>query len=157
MMVWWAEMLLSFMASASYGYMFHVPKRAIIPGGIVGMIGWMLFRTCIISGINESGATLMAAFIVASISGWLARWMKIPTTTISIAGVIPLVPGALAYQTMLAFVDENYQEGLVYAIRTATVAGAIAAGLILSLSLFNIRNEWRSRLGGANSKNHRRT
>lgn len=83
-------------------------------------------------------ATGAAAFSAAFISHWLARFQRVPVTTFTIPGIIPLVPGGKAYATMLAFVDEDYITGLEQGVGTLLQAGAIAAGLVFALSVFSI-------------------
>ena len=77
-------------------------------------------------------ATLIAAFGVATISQILARLKKMPVTVFSIAGIIPLVPGGMAYETIRQFIQNNYDEGIRLATVTLLMAGSIAFGLIIS-------------------------
>lgn len=135
----WTFLLFSFLATISYGILFNVPQKAILGGGLIGMGGWTIVSLLAASVIPQIPAILIAGFFVATLSQLLAQRSKMPSTNFSIAGIIPLVPGAMAYRTMRSFVDGNYIEGLALATETLLSAGAIAAGLMISLSIFSLR------------------
>lgn len=142
----WTFLIFSFLATISYGILFNVPQKAIFGGGMIGMGGWMIVSLLLTSTmIPQIPAILIAGFFVATVSQLLAQRLKLPSTNFSIAGIIPLVPGAMAYRTMRSFVDGNYIEGLALATETLLSAGAIAAGLMISLSIFSLRKGigWR--------------
>jgi uncharacterized membrane protein YjjB (DUF3815 family) len=141
----WIFLLFSFLATISYGILFNVPQKAIFGGGLIGMGGWTIVSLLTPTVIPQIPAILIAGFFVATVSQLLAQRLKLPSTNFSIAGIIPLVPGAMAYRTMRSFVDGNYIEGLALATQTLLSAGAIAAGLMISLSIFSLRKGigWR--------------
>jgi len=133
----WSHLIFSFLATLSYGVLFNVPKKALITAGFIGMSGWLLVQGAIYYfSFSYIGAALIASFVVASISQLASKQTKMPSTNFSIAGIIPLVPGAMAYRTMRSFVDGRYVEGLSLATETLLSAGAIAAGLMFSLAIF---------------------
>jgi uncharacterized membrane protein YjjB (DUF3815 family) len=133
----WTDFFFSFIATISYGILFSVPRKAILGGGLIGMSGWIIVQVLIHRfHFSDIASVLIASFVVASISQLVAKRMKMPSTNFSIAGVIPLVPGALAYRTMRSFVAEDYLTGLALATETLLSAGAIAAGIMFSLSIF---------------------
>ncbi|KXG44855.1 threonine/serine exporter family protein [Tepidibacillus infernus] len=123
----------SFFATMAFGIIFNVPKRSMISGGIIGMLGWALYIW--LTGqyhFDMVFATLIAAFFVATVSQLLARYHKMPVTVFSVSGIIPLVPGGLAYDTMRHFVENDYSIAIKYATKTLLISGAIAFGLIFS-------------------------
>jgi uncharacterized membrane protein YjjB (DUF3815 family) len=132
----WTHLIFAFFATIAYGVLFNVPPRTLIGGGLIGMSGWFVVSLAISVGLAEIPAVLIAGFCVATVSQWLARLRKLPSTNFSIPGIIPLVPGAMAYRTMRSFVDGDYVAGLALATETLLSAGAIAAGLMFSLSMF---------------------
>ncbi|GAA0353586.1 threonine/serine exporter family protein [Bacillus horti] len=136
----------SFTATVAYGLIFNVPKKALASGGIIGMGGWLLVQWLSAEWLSSMVSILIASIFVASVSQLLARPLKMPSTNLSIAGIIPLVPGAMAYRTMRSFVDGNYIEAIELATETLLMAGAIAAGLMISLSIFSMTKgmSWRN-------------
>lgn len=123
----------SFFSAMAFGVLFNVPRKALIQGGFVGMLGWVIYIILYQKlYMNLVTATLIAAFSVATVSQFLARFHKMPVTAFSIAGIIPLVPGGMAYDTMRHFIDSDYAEGFRLGSVTLLLAGAIAFGLIFS-------------------------
>ncbi|WP_100405949.1 threonine/serine exporter family protein [Bacillus solitudinis] len=131
------ELVFCFMATVAFGVIFNVPKRVVWLGGLVGTIAWFLYSTLPGLGITVVFATAVASIVSATCSHLLAKWYRVPVTTFSVPGIIPLVPGSRAYFTMRAFVDGDYLLGLQLGIETMLQAGAIAAGLVFALSIFS--------------------
>ena len=57
---------------------------------------------------------------------------RVPVLIIAVPGIIPLVPGAGAYSTMLALVKGDYIGALTIGTETLFAAGAIAVGIALA-------------------------
>jgi len=129
----WTALYSSFFSTVAFGVLFNVPRRSLISGGLVGMLGWMIYVALTAEiQMNLVTATLISAFSVATISQFLARLHKMPVTLFSISGIIPLVPGGLAYDTIRHFIESNYTEGFRLGSITLLIAGAIAFGLIFA-------------------------
>lgn len=129
----WTTLYSSFFATMAFGILFNVPRKSLISGGVVGMFGWMIYILLSTNmGMNLVAATLLSAFSVATLSQFLARMYKMPVTVFSISGVIPLVPGGVAYDAIRHFMENKYTEGLRLGSITLLIAGAIAFGLIFS-------------------------
>jgi len=125
----------SFFATLSFGLIFNVPKKSLFQVGIVGMLGWVMYSWLIHNYyVDLVFSTLISTFAVGVISQLLARLYKIPVTVYSVAGIIPLVPGGLAYDTMRHFVENDYSTALGLLTKTFMLSGAIAFGLVLSSS-----------------------
>lgn len=148
----WSAIYTSFLATLAFGVMFNVPRKTLITGGLVGMVGWVIYVVLTVDmRINLITATLIAAFSVATMSQFLARRYKMPVTVFSISGIIPLVPGGMAYDTIRQFIDNNYLEGARLGTITLLIAGSIAFGLIFSgviTETFNRRLNHKARLPG---------
>ncbi|WP_405054408.1 threonine/serine exporter family protein [Tepidibacillus marianensis] len=120
-------------STIAFGMIFNVPKRALPTGGVIGMLGWVLYNWLSLNyHYDIVAATLISTLFVAIMSQLLARFQKIPVTVFSISGIIPLVPGGLAYETMRNFVENEYSIAIKLATKTLLLSGAIAFGLIIS-------------------------
>lgn len=127
------QFITSFIASAGFGILFNAPKKSLIRCGFTGMIGWGIYFWL----ENEAGfdsviATLIAAFVVALISQVFAKFYKSPIIIYVVSGIIPLVPGGLAYDAMRNFVINDYNVALQHAAKVFMLSGAIAMGLAFS-------------------------
>ncbi|WP_026702324.1 threonine/serine exporter family protein [Salibacterium aidingense] len=134
----WLELLFCFMATVAFGVIFNIPFRLVWWGGLIGIMTWFIYSLLPDLGLSQVNAAAVAAFTVAFSSHWLAKFKKVPVTTFMIPGIIPLVPGGRAYSSMLAFVEENYVNGLGLGVETLLQAGAIAGGVGFALSIFSI-------------------
>ncbi|EGL15744.1 threonine/serine exporter family protein [Paenibacillus chitinolyticus] len=127
-----AQLVTSYIASAAFGIIFNVPRNTLIQCGFVGMMGWLVYVALVRSDTNAIVATLAAAFFVTVISRVFARLYKTPIIVFSVAGIIPLVPGGMAYDAMRSFVENDYNLAVQLAAKAFMISGSIAAGLIFS-------------------------
>ncbi|SEG27519.1 threonine/serine exporter family protein [Paenibacillus sp. UNC499MF] len=127
-----AQLVTSYIASAAFGIIFNVPRNTLIQCGFVGMMGWLVYIALVRSDTNAIVATLAAAFFVTVISRVFARLYKTPIIVFSVAGIIPLVPGGMAYDAMRSFVENDYNLAVQLAAKAFMISGSIAAGLIFS-------------------------
>ncbi|WP_174721820.1 threonine/serine exporter family protein [Paenibacillus xylaniclasticus] len=128
---WAGQAAASFIASAGFGILFQAPRRSLIQCGLSGMLGWLLY-VLLAEGMDAVPATLAASLLVAFVSQLFARFYRTPVIIFSVAGIIPLVPGGVAYDAMRSVVENRYGESLPLAAKAFMLSGAIAIGLVLS-------------------------
>ncbi|HVJ48345.1 threonine/serine exporter family protein [Desulfitobacterium sp.] len=134
----------SFIATMAFGILFNVPRRSLASGGLVGMLGWVIYTSLMAYfQVDMVIATLISAFSIATLSQYLARYHRMPATLFSVSGIIPLVPGGLAYDTIRKLMENNYAEGIQLGAKTLMLAGAIAFGLIFSGVLTNTLHRFK--------------
>ncbi|KAB7670649.1 threonine/serine exporter family protein [Bacillus sp. B1-b2] len=127
-----AQAITSFAATFGFGIIFHIPRKMLIQCGFIGMLGWLAYWLIVYFHMDEVLATLVGAFLVALISQIFARWYKTPVIVFSVAGIIPLVPGGMAYNAMRNFVENDYYEAVSLAAKAFLISGSIAMGLLFS-------------------------
>lgn len=81
---------------------------------------------------NVVYGTFIAAFFVGIISQVFARFYKTPILIFTVGGIIPLVPGGLAYDAMRHFVQNDYNGAVSLAAKVLLLSVAIAIGLVAS-------------------------
>lgn len=126
------QLITSFIASAGFGLLFNVPRNTVIQGGLSGMIGWICYFTLVEKGVDSVVASVIASVIIGVIGQFFAKRYKTPVIIFNVAGIIPLVPGGLAYDAMRHFVVNDYSVALQLAAKAFLISGAIAAGIVLS-------------------------
>jgi len=126
------QIITSFIASIGFAILFNAPKQFLAACGISGMVGWAVYTILVNQQTDSVPASLVAAFCVALLSQLFARMHKAPIIIFSASGIIPLVPGGLAYDAMLNFVHNNYDIAVQSAAKVFLISGAIAVGLLLS-------------------------
>lgn len=140
----------SFLAATAYAIITNVPRRSLAACGLSGTAGWIVYWMAVSLGAVPALGSLFGALSVASVSFFCSRWLKLPVTIFNIPGMVPLVPGGLAYQAVRNLVIGHYEVAIASTVQAIMIAGAIALGLVLSeVFNHNIRNfrEKRELLG----------
>ncbi|KOO42886.1 threonine/serine exporter family protein [Priestia koreensis] len=126
------QLITSFIASAAFVILFNVPKESLIKCGFVGMIGWVVYFSMTSYGMDPVISTVTASFFIAVISQLFAKYYKTPIIIFTVAGIIPLVPGGLAYDAMRNFVQNDYNMAIGLAAKAFMISGSIAIGIVFS-------------------------
>ncbi|AIQ46715.1 membrane protein [Paenibacillus sp. FSL R7-0273] len=125
------QLVTSFIAAAAFCILFNAPARALLQCGIAGMVGWVLYLE-LETQLDTVVATFLATVVVGVISQLFARSYKMPVIIFSVGGIIPMVPGGLAYDAMRNFVENDNNQAIQYGVQALLLSGAIATGLVLS-------------------------
>lgn len=123
------EFALAFLATIGFGLLFNVPRRTLVACGLTGAIGRTIRLLVINLGASVAGGSFVGALAVAMAGYWLARTYQTPRTIFTVTGVIPMVPGIPAFSTMLEFAVGHTDKGIVNAVETTLIIGALAMGL----------------------------
>ncbi|PPA69812.1 threonine/serine exporter family protein [Jeotgalibacillus proteolyticus] len=126
------QLITSFIAAMGFGIIFNAPKESLWKCGFVGMLGWMTYILITAQGVDEVPATVAAAFLIAIVSQVYAKVYKAPIIIYIVAGIIPLVPGGMAYNAMRNFVTNDYITALSLAAKAFMISGSIAMGIVFS-------------------------
>ncbi|HEX3032415.1 MAG TPA: threonine/serine exporter family protein [Bacillota bacterium] len=128
----------AFLASMLFGIIFDVPPRALVGAAVAGTASWTLYTLLQGYGMGSVGATFVATLASGLYAELMARIGRNPVTVFIVPGIIPLVPGAGAYYTMLYLVKSDFSQGLSMGMQTMMLAGAIAAGVALISIIFRV-------------------
>lgn len=139
------QLVTSFIASAAFGVIFNAPKESLVKCGLTGMAGWVVYFALTEHGFSAVLATLAASFFIAFISQTFAKLYKTPMIIFNVSGIIPLVPGGLAYDTMRNIVENDYTTAVSLGVRALMISGAIAVGLIFSEVLNHVIRKSQTR------------
>ena len=127
------QFIFSFLASAAFAVIINVPRRSLVACGLTGSVSWMLYWVIV---EVFSGNAALGSLIGAAVSYLFSKILKMPVTIFNIPGIVPLVPGGLAYQAVRNIVIGNYEKGAYFTVQAVMIAGAIALGLVAS-EVFN--------------------
>lgn len=128
-----------FISALGFAILYNIPRKTIVPAGFTGAIGWLIYFILInYVGTIDFLATITASFFIAFVSQIFARRLRTPVVIFTLPGLIPLVPGGLAYNMMRAFVEGNSTLGFEYATSTFLTAGALALGLSINGVVFQL-------------------
>jgi uncharacterized membrane protein YjjB (DUF3815 family) len=129
------KFVLIFFASLSVGVLLNMPRQSLLLASVIGVAGSMVNSSMLRIGAHPQEAAFAASFAVAILAELLARKMKVPSPVLSIPGIIPLVPGSVAYRATTYLVDGKEISGAETAIGAALTAVGIASGLLLASAI----------------------
>ncbi len=121
--------MLASVATMGFGLLFSVPRRTLVACGLTGAIGRTVRLLAVNMGASMAGGSFIGAVAVALAGLWLAHVYQTPRTIFTVTGVIPMIPGIPAFSTMLEFAAGHTDEGIVDAVETILIIGALAMGL----------------------------
>lgn len=102
----------SFLATAAFAIVTNVPRRSLICCGLSGAFGWMTYWICVQMGGSAAFGSLLGSLGVAFISDLFSKRLRMPVTIFNIPGMVPLVPGGLAYQAVRNLVTDPIKKQL---------------------------------------------
>ncbi|MFN2203284.1 MAG: threonine/serine exporter family protein [Caldilineaceae bacterium] len=137
-------------AALGFSILFNVPVRTLAACALAGSLAY-LTRTLMAgpAGLSAETATLIGATLVGFASVGMSRRLHVPAPVLVMPGVIPLIPGALAFRTMIDLLNLTAaplpDEALVAiaavnTIRTILIIGAIAVGVAIPSLIFRRRH-----------------
>lgn len=129
------HLILGFISCIGFGYLFNCSKSSIIKGSIAGALGWWVYQYCSGKGINPIISTFIGSLTLSIICEVYARVYKDAVTVFVLPAILPLVPGAGLYYTMLYYIQNNYSLASAKGIQTLGCAVAIATGLLIVSSI----------------------
>ena len=134
-----------FSACFFFSITFNIPKRELIYCGFTGALGWFIYCVSVyMFDLSNIIGTFLAAIFLTYACRILSNVRQAPSTIYLIPGILPLVPGSHMYYTMYGILNGDMIYSYNEAVLTAKLAGVIAVGIIIVLSLpysfFDIKN-----------------
>lgn len=132
---WLIQLLIAFVSTMAFSFIFHTPHKQRIFIGITAGMGWITYVIASFFGAETAVASFIASLVITWISRLCAFHRKEPITTFLICGIFPIVPGAGIYYTgYYLFMGENAL-GASKGFETLKIAVAIALGIGIVSSL----------------------
>ena len=92
-----------FFSTLGFAILFQAPKKSLITNGIIGGIGWIVYKYLMLNGYSILFSAMVASIIIGSISAIISVFIKMPAITFFAPSIIPLVPGGGMYYTGTQF------------------------------------------------------
>ncbi|WIV10773.1 threonine/serine exporter family protein [Proteiniborus sp. MB09-C3] len=128
------QFVYAFLSTAGFGVFFNIPKDSIIKSSLGGAMSWVVYIISVRLFSSSIGGTLLAAITVGFLGEFMAKHFKKPATIFIIPGIVPLVPGAGMYYTMLEVINKDFISAAELGTEAIFIALAIAIGIIVSSS-----------------------
>ncbi|RRG18066.1 threonine/serine exporter [Weissella viridescens] len=126
------QLSFSYFATVAFGLFINVPRKALNAAGISGAVGWMTYWFLVQAGINAIPANFMGGLGVGLIGLVMSQYKRIPSTIFNIPGLVPLVPGASAYQALILLLSGEMDAANEKIFSVIMIGGAIAMGYVVS-------------------------
>jgi uncharacterized membrane protein YjjB (DUF3815 family) len=129
-------------AALGFAVLFNVPRRTLVGCALGGALGYAVRTLLVQFGVvGIEAATLLGATVVGFVGVKFGHYWRVPAPVFIVAGVIPLVPGYLAFRTMIDLltlttntpgVDQTLLlSAAVTSLKTLLTVAGIAAGVAL--------------------------
>ncbi len=143
---WYIQLPAAFIGTIGFSALFGAPRRYYFTSALAGMLGWgmyILINRC--TPLSVTGASFMAALVVAGSSHILSGMQRCPVTVFLICGIIPLVPGGGIFWTAYHLVANNLRLAATQGFVALKITVAIAGGIIVATAIGSIYRKRRKR------------
>ncbi|MBS0949572.1 threonine/serine exporter family protein [Weissella minor] len=126
------QLSFSYFATIAFGLFINVPRKALNLSGISGACGWMTYWFAMQFNINSIPANFLGGLAVGLAGLVMSQHKRIPSTIFNIPGLVPLVPGASAYQALIMLLSGEFMDANEKLFSVLMVGGAITMGYVVS-------------------------
>ena len=127
-------------AALGFAVLFNVPRRTLFGCALAGVLAYAVRTLLVQFGVTGiEAATLLGATAVGFVGVQFGHRWRVPAPVFVVAGVIPLVPGYLAFRTMIDLltlttnapaVDQSLLLATaINTLKTTLIVGGIATGV----------------------------
>lgn len=132
------DLLLAYLASLSFAFIFNLNPKTAFLSAIGGSIGWFFYSQGLLQLNDSNTAYFLGAVALSYYSEIMARKTKTPVTSYITPALIPLVPGSGLYQTMVQSIAGNYDGAIREGLNTLMGSGALAIGILMVFTIIKI-------------------
>ena len=113
-----------------FSLVYGLRGKLIVYAVISSAISCLAYEVAYIFGCGLFLSAMIASALTAAYSDTMAHRIKVPATMMIIVGILPLVPGAKLYYTMLGAVQENMDMFYTNGEAALLIAAGLAVGII---------------------------
>lgn len=135
------QIVAGLIGSIGFAVLFNIHGKKLVAAGVGGGFAWLLFAVLNIYIVNEAICYFLVSFVISIYAEICARVLKTPTTAFLTISLIPLIPGATLYYTMVYAFDANGEMFIQKAFSTLQLAAALALGIIVTTAIVRILNK----------------
>lgn len=125
------QILSSFVGTLGFCILFNIRGKKLIFSSLGGALAWFFFLALNYLFNKEILCYFLVSVIASIYSEIMARVLKTPVTTFSIAVLIPLIPGSALYYSLKFALEGSTGDFVTKASYTLSLAAALSVGIIL--------------------------
>jgi len=118
-------------AAACFALASYATPRAVLIAGVAGATGAGGYSALTLAGFGQIGSSAVAATAIGFAGGLISRRLRIPPLVVAVSGMVPLLPGLATYRALYELAIERTLTGLPTLMFAASIALALAAGVVL--------------------------
>jgi len=131
----------SFAGGCGFAVLYNSSNRTVVAVGILALLGNELRLGLQDAGTIQPAATFVGAIVVGLLASLIRPRLHEPRMALTVPGIIIMVPGSYAFQSVVLFSQGNAQGGLQAAVQAGFVVGGMALGL--AAARFISERKWR--------------
>ena len=132
------QFLAGMISCVGFAYLLNCPQKHILRSAVAGGFGWLAYYYVSKWGASLIVSTLIGTIVLSTCCEICARLYKDAVSVFTIPAILPLVPGAGVYHTLVALIAGDYTLALSHGMNTLGCALSIAIGIIIVSSIFKI-------------------
>jgi uncharacterized membrane protein YjjB (DUF3815 family) len=140
-----AQLLPCLIGCLGFAILFNIHGPGVLLCMLGGMLTWLVYGLCLHFGLGEIPAYFWGSVFASAYSETMARVRKYPAISYLLVSVFPLLPGAGVYYTMNYAVRGQMDLFAQTGMNTATIAGAMAVGILLVSTSVRLWSNWKNR------------
>ena len=129
------QVIASMVVSGAFAVSAYAGPRAAFYSTITGGLGWLTYLGAMYAGMGPVVANALAALVAGFVSQLVASRLRVPALALTMAGIVPLLPGLVVYQGLFEIVQRTSGAGLSTGFTTLLVAAGIGMGLAAGVSM----------------------
>ena len=129
------QCVIAALACMGYALICNAPRRELPFCAMNGFLGWFVYQLAYAQLHQAVAATLIATMLVTAMARILSFQREAPSILYHIPGVLPMVPGAAVYASMISALDGQILETYANILNGLKLAGTIGIGSLLILVL----------------------
>ncbi|MCI6374935.1 MAG: threonine/serine exporter family protein [Clostridiales bacterium] len=119
----------------AFAILFHAPRRSYPACALCGGFCWAMYLVFSALGLNIFMASVAAVAMMTLLARVLSVAMRMPNTVFIVTGIFAIVPGASIYYSAYSLMVSDMALFQLKSKETVLLAGAIALGIIVGMSL----------------------
>ncbi|WP_415843472.1 threonine/serine exporter family protein [Staphylococcus gallinarum] len=151
------QFVISYLATILFSIIFNAPRRLLLACGFVGAMGWFIYKLTVDLDLGKVMASFLGSFILALMSHVMSRRYKRPVIIFIVPGIIPLVPGGLAYEATRFLVSNQYTHAVNTFLEVTLISGAIAFGILCAEIIYYLYTRIKQYFGKMNGKIYKKS
>jgi len=129
------QVLAAMVVSGMFAVSAYAGTRTVAYSTVMGGLGWLVYLGATGLSLGPVAASSLAALAAGFLSQLVSSRLRVPALALSMAAIVPLLPGLVVYRGLFEIVQRAPGEGLSTGLTTLLGAGGIGMGLAAGVSM----------------------